>query len=131
MDTTGQLRDQDGSLLCLILEDRVRSGPKVYGQTAIPEGKYRITMHQSPRFGRELPILNGVPGFSGVLIHPGNDRGDTEGCLLPGLSRRTLEDGSQFVAHSRDAFNLIMPIIRKTIEGGDSLWIKIVNQTQE
>lgn len=124
-DTTGQLRDENGVLLCLILEDVVRDGPKVYGKTAIPFGRYRVTIARSPRFQRELPLLNAVPNFAGILIHPGNTANDTEGCLLPGLARRTLDDGTQYVSRSREAFDEIMPKIRSIVGRGDSLWINI------
>lgn len=124
-DTTGQLRDEHGNLLCLILEDVVRDGPKVYGKTAIPFGCYQVVMVNSPRFKRELPLLKDVPNFTGILIHPGNSAKDTEGCLMPGLARSTLEDGTQYLRHSRDAFNVIMPKIRRILDSGNQLWLKI------
>src|SRR5574343_864662 len=92
-DTTGVLSEALGSerrFICYILEDRIRD-KKVYGSTAIPAGRYEIVMMYSPRFGRELPRLLKVPNFDGILIHPGNDQHDTEGCLLPGSSRETLQ----------------------------------------
>ncbi len=57
---------------------------KVYAQTAIPAGTYRVTMEYSPRFKRKLPYLHDVPHFLGILIHSGNDQGHSSGCLIVG-----------------------------------------------
>lgn len=95
----------DGAFQCVVLEDRYRPPPepKVYGETCIPCGTYEVRITHSPRFGRDLPLLIGVPGFEGVRIHPGNTPADTEGCLLPGLRR----DADQ-VFDSRIAFDALI-----------------------
>ena len=88
----------DGAYFCDTLEDYDRlhfGGIKVKGQTAIPQGTYRVTLAvQSPKYasrenwrrynGGYMPRLLSVPMFSGVLIHPGNSAGDTDGCILVG-----------------------------------------------
>lgn len=65
---------------------------KRYGATAIPTGRYQVTLKvKSPKFSKKkqyefcdgyLPRLLNVPAFKGVLIHIGNTAKDTEGCLL-------------------------------------------------
>jgi hypothetical protein len=74
------------------LEDVLRGpGIKIPGQTAIPTGEYKITLYDSPRFKRLLPMLNDVPGFSHILIHGGNTETDTEGCILIAKSKKGTE----------------------------------------
>jgi len=80
----------DGRFQCHTLEDVVRVGPKVAGQTAIPAGVYPVTITHSPRFNRRLPLVEGVPGFIGIRFHVGNTASDTEGCILPGTGRNAL-----------------------------------------
>lgn len=116
----------DGVRVCETLEDELRERPgqpvaawKVKGQTAIPAGRYRLTLRQSPRFGRVLPWLQDVPGFEWILIHAGNKSADTEGCLLVGLDR-----GAAFVGRSQMAFQRLME--RLTAAPGD-IWIDIEN----
>lgn len=77
----------DGHFQCHTLEDRLRD-EKIPGQTAIPPGRYAVTITPSRRFLRDLPLLVDVPGFTGVRIHPGNTAEDTSGCLLVGKDRQ-------------------------------------------
>lgn len=81
----------DGKYFCDTLEDPVRelksTKDKVYGDTAIPAGTYKVILNQSPRFKRVLPRLLDVPYFEGVLIHRGNTSKDTHGCILVGENK--------------------------------------------
>lgn len=96
----------NGEYLCYTLEDRVRDGEKVPGETAIPYGKYDVVINFSNRFQKYMPLLMNVPNFSGIRIHPGNRDTDTEGCLLLGFVR-----GKDFIGQSKQAFNKFMSII--------------------
>lgn len=85
---------------CFTLEDVIRD-VKIYGQTAIPYGKYKVTINQSVRFKRALPLLLNVPNFQGIRIHTGNKTAETEGCILVGTMRT--KDG--MVLNSKIAFD--------------------------
>ena len=60
---------------------------KVYGKTAIPTGKYIVVVNNSPKFKRNLPRIQNVPGFDGILIHRGNTANDSCGCILVGENK--------------------------------------------
>lgn len=110
----------DGDWRCWTLEDAVREVPgkpvadwKIKGQTAIPRGTYAVQITQSARFGRPLPLLIGVDGFTGVRIHPGNTAIDTEGCILVGLDRF-----AKSIGRSRAAFDPLFIEIRQALAHG-------------
>ena len=62
--------------LCDTLEpkwrDYAHGDNKIRGKSAIPEGRYPIVITYSPKFKKWLPLLLGVPNFSGIRIHQGN-----------------------------------------------------------
>lgn len=113
----------DGVQECWTCEDEERlTGPKVFGETCIPRGKYDITVTYSPHFNRDLPLLLGVPNYSGVRIHPGNTPADTEGCILPGLDRNHSGVGRSVLAFNGLFAKIQAALARKegvqiTIEG--------------
>lgn len=112
----------DGVYFCDTIEDCdrgldqslpvcVNKKKKVYGKTAIPTGRYQVTLSmQSPRFSKKkqydfckgyLPRLINVPAFEGVLIHIGNTAADSEGCILVGKNKvvgKVLESTATFHA---------------------------------
>lgn len=67
------------------LEDGV--AVKVPKKTAIPRGRYRVILNRSARFGKVMPLVVGVPHFSGIRFHGGNTAEDTDGCPLLGSVR--------------------------------------------
>lgn len=112
----------DGVYECFILEDPIRE-KKIYGQTAIPAGRYKIVITYSEKFKRNLPLLLNVPNYEGVRIHSGNDVDDTEGCLLTGQYRS--KNGKQ-VLNSRMAFEPLFEKLVKALKK-EEVWITIIN----
>jgi lysozyme len=111
----------DGKFGCYTVEDVARpDGTKIPGKTAIPEGRYRLVVTRSPRFGRELPLLEKVPNFEGVRIHPGNTAEDTEGCIIPGRVRT-----ARGVAESRLAFNELFAALKAELAHGRDIWLSV------
>ena len=111
----------NGKFFCFVLEDKDRGLTqsmsltqikklKVYGETAIPEGRYEVVITMSDRFKRRLPLLMNVPGYEGIRIHTGNKAVDTHGCLLPGRVKSV-----DAVAESTIAFNSLFVLLDKTL----------------
>ena len=99
----------DGVYHSYSLEDVVRKGEKVYGQTAIPNGTYDVIIDVSTRFGKPLPHILNVPNFKGIRIHAGNTSKNTEGCILLGHTWT----GKDFIGNSRSAFNAFFEKLQK------------------
>ncbi len=110
----------NGHFCCWTLEDEVRDGPKVQGQTAIPPGRYPVTITRSQRFGVLLPLIQDVPGFEGVRLHAGNTAADTSGCVLVGMARTPFS-----IMSSRVALERIQPLIADALCRGERVWITI------
>lgn len=88
----------DNKYICDTMEDKDRGltqdmplaeikKKKVYSQTAIPTGTYKVVVSNSPKFKRNLPRLLNVPGYDGILIHRGNTHNDSAGCILVGENK--------------------------------------------
>lgn len=116
----------DGVFECYTLEDMVRSGSKVPGDTAIPAGTYDIDITWSPHFGRPLPLLLNVPDFEGVRIHPGNTAADTEGCILVGE-----EIVGNALTGSRVAFNRLFDAMLQAKSRGERIDITIEDTSHD
>ena len=120
----------DGEYICDGLEDTDRmldqsqsleyiKAHKVYGQTAIPTGYYKLTLDVvSPKYSKskfymdlckgKVPRILNVPAYDGVLIHAGNTAEDTAGCLLVGYNK---EKGK--VLNSKLAFEKLYKLLLK------------------
>jgi hypothetical protein len=133
--TTRTTRSTDGKLFvdntfeCYTLEPMYREQPnmpvsawKVFGSTAIPVGTYGVEVTYFYRDQYYSPLLDNVPGFSGVRIHIGNFPTDTEGCILVGTT-----PGQDEVLDSKIAFNSLMAKINAARNNNTPIQITIQN----
>jgi Family of unknown function (DUF5675) len=98
---------------CYTLEDPVRTeGVKVWGDTAIPQGTYPVKIRFSNRFQKELPGIEGAPGYQGLLIHGGNDKLDTHGCILVGTQLQALAPKPR-IGICAPAVSMLVELVRK------------------
>ena len=110
-------------------EDWIRQ-KKVYGLTAIPYGRYRVTLKvQSPKYANSkqyekckgyIPRLLDVPGFDGILIHIGNFAKDSYGCILLGENK---VKGA--VVNSTTWFWKFYDIVKQADDEGKDIYITI------
>ena len=112
----------DGKFFCFTLEDTDRGltqemklsviqSKKIYGETAIPYGKYKVQLTWSPKFGRPLPIVENVKGYEGIRFHRGNYKNDTLGCVLVGF-----EKGIDTISKSTPAEVALVELFEKSTE---------------
>lgn len=99
------LEDKDRGLLQTMTIDTIKT-IKVYKETCIPYGKYRVVLSMSKRFGKVMPELLNVKGFTGIRMHSGNTIYDTEGCILVGI-----KSSNGIITNSRKTFNALMNIL--------------------
>ena len=124
----------DGEYFCDTLEDPVRqldsADDKIYSKTAIPTGKYKVSMSiVSPKYsirksynwcGGRLPRLIDVPFFEGILIHSGNTPDHTAGCILVGENKVKGQ-----VINSMNTLKNLWVKLNVADEVGEEIWIDI------
>lgn len=133
----------DGVYYCNTLEDRDRGlkqtdsltyikSRKVAGETAIPTGTYIVSMNTtSPKYAGvpfywnfckgKMPRLLAVPGFDGILIHPGNTALDTLGCILVGKNTKVGK-----LTDSKETFKAVYKRLKEAADKGEDITIEII-----
>lgn len=136
----------DGKLFSNTVEDKDRDlnrngvfdngETKIYAQTAIPNGRYRVTMKvQSPKFSQRkeynwwkpngrygmLPRLLDVPHFEGILIHAGSSARSSAGCIIVG-NNTIVGKVTDSMATCRRLYPLLWDA---EIKRGEQIWITV------
>ena len=101
------LEDKDRGLKQSMSEKTIKA-IKVFAQTCIPYGIYKLVLSLSNRFKCVLPEVLKVKGFTGIRIHAGNSKEDSAGCILVG---KKYSDGK--IMDSKKTLNALMNIIKK------------------
>ena len=131
----------DGKYFCDTCEDKdrglrqdlpvsVNQARKVRGQTAIPTGRYRVTLGvKSPKYSKKkqyaacngyVPRLINVPAFDGILIHIGNTAADSEGCILVGRNKKV-----GMVLESTNTFWQLYDRLQQADGRGEQIYITV------
>lgn len=121
------IEDTDRGLTQSMSEEEIKS-KKIYGQTAIPTGRYKVLMNVvSPKFSQKefymnvckgkVPRLEGVKGFSGILIHSAATADNVEGCIGVGFNT---EKGK--LTSIKEAFE---KVYSKLSSSKEDIWITI------
>lgn len=123
------IEDRDRGLDDSMSEARIRE-LKVYGMTAIPTGRYRISLTKSEKFKNRvwakaykglIPILENVKGFTGIRIHPANTAEELLGCIAPGVNTSVGR-----VSNSKAAYYRIMNQLMKAWDADIPIYITII-----
>lgn len=107
------LEDADRGLTSDMTVDQIRK-KKVYGKTAIPSGEYLITMTYSPKYKRNMPLVNNVKGFDGIRLHSLNKPEDSLGCIGFGKN-----DKVGWISNSRYWTGLVESKIKTALGRGE------------
>lgn len=86
--------------------------------SCIPEGKYKCISYTSPKNGREVWMLQNVPGRSNIEIHNGSFLTDTEGCIIVG-DKHTEYKGLPLTNNSKQTLSKIKATMPK------EFWLEI------
>lgn len=135
----------NGEMFCDSLEDKVRDlnkdgdlndegEGKVYGKTAIPYSRYKVTLNVvSPKFSKyefykevcdgKLPRLLDVPHFEGILIHVADGYKGADllsGCI--GVGHNLIKGG---LLNGKQVFCDLYRELESASERGEDIWITI------
>ena len=117
----------DDEFVCYTLEDAVRV-VKIQDETSVFAGTYDLKARKHGGFyGRYTKAwtwhegmieLVDVPQFTHILIHCGNNKKNTRGCMLLG-SKPSAYGSVPFISNSRVAYKRFYNLVYPSVEKGD------------
>lgn len=110
--TNGILKFENGDSVFTLELPWVNNARQI---SCIPDGEYEVHAHVSPKFGKCYKVKSigksEVNGRDEILIHVGNYKRNTLGCILPGLGLTDIDnDGNVDVSDSARALRKIFAI---------------------
>lgn len=135
LSTSGELVDDQGQLICKMLE----RGPRNPDHPRIPAGTYEISLRSvgSSKFDlaymqllgsqyHGIPLLLAVPGRENIEMHTANTFEELEGCLATETTMATDGSGEYVGQQSKKAYKVAYPMIAQAaLHGG--VQIRIVD----
>lgn len=146
-----RLREFEGSTISVLKVNGVEMGYaledghndiKIQGETRIPAGTYDLGLRTVGGFNgryekaswipkgmhKGMIQLQDVPGFTYILMHTGNTKQHTEGCILCGSYYEEKGEDGFFLGSSRTTYKKIYPIIAEAILSGEKCQITITDE---
>jgi hypothetical protein len=124
----------DGKLEAFTLEDEKRD-VKIMSKTRIPEGVYDARLQLAGKlhtkykakfsFHKGMIHLQGVPNFSGIMLHIGNTDRDTAGCILVGNAHKI---NRNFISESTQAYTRVYNRIAAALLAREKVQFLIVDE---
>ena len=124
--------------LAFTLEDAYRE-QKLKHETRIPKGRYQVKLRKEGGFNKQyigkfgtefhrgMLHVQDVPNFSYILIHCGNTKEDTSGCLLVGDQSHENVTRDGFIGSSVTAYRRIYPMIAESLSNGGTVQITYID----
>ena len=105
-----------------------KAGERIAGQTAVPEGCYRVELRFSKTYKRPMPVLAGVPEFKSIVIRAGKGAGQTRGDILIGRLEAVVgghPSDNPHLEDSRKTFNRLFSMMEDAMEKGETVWVEV------
>ena len=135
--TSGKLYmiyDDRKDYFCFTLEDTARpSNIKVYSDTCIPEGVYKVGLFENAHYKKTLIIYNETDGvtikvgalkWEGCLFHNGTNHLHTAGCVLVGKTR---VNNDTITGGMKDELRIF---VERKMKEGYEVYAEFINLTQ-